>query len=185
MDIQTQSFTTKYSGRTNALKSPVKICVAFDPDKTTVRPPTTEFSALWDTGATATGISAKVIADCGLKPIGMTEVHTANGIRRADIYLINVVLRNHVGIPMLRVTEADIHGADVLIGMDIISQGDFSITQPDGNTTFSFRLPSVACIDFVAEKKESKPVRNDEEKISRNAPCPCGSGKKYKRCCGR
>ena len=24
-----------------------------------------------------------------------------------------------------------------------------------------------------------------EEKISRNAPCPCGSGKKYKRCCGR
>lgn len=23
------------------------------------------------------------------------------------------------------------------------------------------------------------------EKISRNAPCPCGSGKKYKRCCGR
>ncbi|MBP8625707.1 MAG: preprotein translocase subunit SecA [Syntrophorhabdales bacterium] len=24
-----------------------------------------------------------------------------------------------------------------------------------------------------------------KEKISRNAPCPCGSGKKYKRCCGR
>ncbi len=23
------------------------------------------------------------------------------------------------------------------------------------------------------------------EKISRNAPCPCGSGKKYKQCCGR
>jgi uncharacterized protein YecA (UPF0149 family) len=22
-------------------------------------------------------------------------------------------------------------------------------------------------------------------KISRNAPCPCGSGKKYKHCCGR
>lgn len=26
------------------------------------------------------------------------------------------------------------------------------------------------------------PVRS--QKISRNAPCPCGSGKKYKRCCG-
>jgi SEC-C motif-containing protein len=23
------------------------------------------------------------------------------------------------------------------------------------------------------------------KKISRNAPCPCGSGKKYKRCCGK
>lgn len=22
-------------------------------------------------------------------------------------------------------------------------------------------------------------------KIGRNAPCPCGSGKKYKKCCGR
>lgn len=25
---------------------------------------------------------------------------------------------------------------------------------------------------------------NEEPKISRNAPCPCGSGKKYKMCCG-
>jgi SEC-C motif-containing protein len=24
-----------------------------------------------------------------------------------------------------------------------------------------------------------------EEKVSRNAPCPCGSGRKFKRCCGR
>jgi len=23
-----------------------------------------------------------------------------------------------------------------------------------------------------------------EEKVGRNAPCPCGSGKKYKKCCG-
>ncbi|MGI6657381.1 MAG: preprotein translocase subunit SecA [Desulfobulbus sp.] len=29
-----------------------------------------------------------------------------------------------------------------------------------------------------------QPVRRGE-KISRNAPCPCGSGKKYKKCCGR
>ena len=24
-----------------------------------------------------------------------------------------------------------------------------------------------------------------EKKVGRNAPCPCGSGKKYKKCCGR
>ncbi|HET97890.1 MAG TPA: preprotein translocase subunit SecA [Desulfurivibrio alkaliphilus] len=28
-------------------------------------------------------------------------------------------------------------------------------------------------------------VNRPEEKVGRNAPCPCGSGKKYKRCCGR
>ncbi len=33
---------------------------------------------------------------------------------------------------------------------------------------------------------ESQPVtiRRKEKKIGRNAPCPCGSGKKYKKCCG-
>ena len=28
-------------------------------------------------------------------------------------------------------------------------------------------------------------VKREGEKIGRNAPCPCGSGKKYKKCCGR
>lgn len=29
-----------------------------------------------------------------------------------------------------------------------------------------------------------KPVKA-EDKIGRNEPCPCGSGKKYKKCCGK
>ena len=29
-----------------------------------------------------------------------------------------------------------------------------------------------------------QPVRVDK-KVGRNAPCPCGSGKKYKKCCGQ
>ena len=29
------------------------------------------------------------------------------------------------------------------------------------------------------------PYKRKEAKIGRNAPCPCGSGKKYKQCCGR
>jgi len=32
---------------------------------------------------------------------------------------------------------------------------------------------------------KKKPVKRAEKKIGRNAPCPCGSGKKYKKCCGR
>jgi preprotein translocase subunit SecA len=30
-----------------------------------------------------------------------------------------------------------------------------------------------------------QPVRREGDKIGRNADCPCGSGKKYKKCCGR
>lgn len=31
----------------------------------------------------------------------------------------------------------------------------------------------------------AQPARREGAKIGRNAPCPCGSGKKYKKCCGR
>jgi len=30
-----------------------------------------------------------------------------------------------------------------------------------------------------------KTVRRKDQKVGRNAPCPCGSGKKYKKCCGK
>ena len=34
-------------------------------------------------------------------------------------------------------------------------------------------------------EKKHEPVKREQPKISRNAPCPCGSGKKYKNCCGK
>ena len=33
--------------------------------------------------------------------------------------------------------------------------------------------------------KENQTIRNEGPKVGRNDPCPCGSGKKYKNCCGR
>jgi preprotein translocase subunit SecA len=30
-----------------------------------------------------------------------------------------------------------------------------------------------------------QPLKREGEKVGRNSPCPCGSGKKYKKCCGR
>jgi uncharacterized protein YecA (UPF0149 family) len=68
----------------------------------------------------------------------------------------------------------------MLIGMDIIATGDFAITNNNNETVFSFRHPSNAIIDFVQEHK----TRSSVTKIGRNQTCPCGSGKKYKRCCG-
>jgi preprotein translocase subunit SecA len=34
------------------------------------------------------------------------------------------------------------------------------------------------------ESEAKKPVKRSAKKVGRNAPCPCGSGKKYKKCCG-
>ena len=39
--------------------------------------------------------------------------------------------------------------------------------------------------EIFKEYKASKTVRRAAPKIGRNDPCPCGSGKKYKHCCGR
>ncbi len=41
----------------------------------------------------------------------------------------------------------------------------------------------IAEIDAHWLGEAKQPVK--AAKIGRNAPCPCGSGRKYKRCCGR
>jgi preprotein translocase subunit SecA len=59
------------------------------------------------------------------------------------------------------------------------------VAQPE--TIDDFRQPKEQ--DFVFSRGEEapkkQPVKRDEKKVGRNAPCPCGSGKKYKKCCGR
>ncbi|MBR3648887.1 MAG: SEC-C domain-containing protein, partial [Victivallales bacterium] len=37
----------------------------------------------------------------------------------------------------------------------------------------------------TAPAQASITVRRQTPKVGRNDPCPCGSGKKYKQCCGR
>jgi preprotein translocase subunit SecA len=39
--------------------------------------------------------------------------------------------------------------------------------------------------DGAGEVSIDLPVRRSVPKVGRNEPCPCGSGKKYKNCCGR
>ena len=39
--------------------------------------------------------------------------------------------------------------------------------------------------EVSAAEVKKKPVTKDGKKVGRNDPCPCGSGKKYKKCCGR
>lgn len=70
--------------------------------------------------------------------------------------------------------------------MDIIGQGDFAVTNYQGKTVFSFRMPAAECIDFVKQKDPAATsVKEPLPKVGRNSPCPCGSGLKYKKCCGK
>lgn len=193
MQTRVQAFTVAYNGKVNVLKSKVHISKAFNrssfpkpPDPKDVA--AIEFTAIWDTGATNSVITQKVIDECGLKPIGMAKVYHANGESLTTVYFASIFLPNKVVIPQLRVNKGVIAGdAEMLIGMDIISQGDFAVTNKDGKTTFSFRTPSIECIDFVkqAQSVAAPQTSKPSPKVGRNDPCPCGSGKKYKKCCGK
>jgi preprotein translocase subunit SecA len=57
-----------------------------------------------------------------------------------------------------------------------------------GTTTGSTGAPQQKASDVVSEAaaavEKAKPVRT-MPKVGRNDPCPCGSGKKFKQCCGK
>ena len=47
------------------------------------------------------------------------------------------------------------------------------------------RVAEVTSTNRGEEDSKKTPYRRKREKIGRNDPCPCGSGRKYKHCCGR
>ena len=55
-------------------------------------------------------------------------------------------------------------------------------SEEDTKRSQTVTITSTSAATDNTEKK--RPVRNTEKKIGPNDPCPCGSGKKYKKCCG-
>lgn len=128
-----------------------------------------------------TVITTKVVTDLGLKPSGKVTIQGvgpagAPQSHEAATYLINLHLPNNVAIMGVRVAESSISGCDVLIGMDVICQGDLAITNHNKRTMFSFRVPACEEIDFVTEINEYNqrlagvrpPLSPDEQRKLRN-----------------
>jgi preprotein translocase subunit SecA len=86
------------------------------------------------------------------------------------------------------------------IGLQAVGQGDPLVAyKREGHALFQSLLANIQHdvvhtiyhVDIV--KKEAGPqgpgskreTVTTDRKVGRNDPCPCGSGKKYKRCCGR
>jgi hypothetical protein len=172
-------FTNSYNGITRALRTPAKIESARNTQSNI------EIKALWDTGAERSLITKKAATTLNLKPIskGLMSTPSDKDIP-SNIYLINAYLPNGARIVDIHAFEGELNDCDMLIGMDVISLGDFAVTNNNGKTIFSFRIPSMTEIDFC-KHSYIEPVRNENPKTGRNEPCPCGSGKKYKMCCGK
>lgn len=107
--------------------------------------------ALWDTGASRSVITPEIVSQLGLKPIGKGNSVHAGGESEVNIYLVDILLPNNVTVQNVMVSEcAEQKGMfGLIVGMDIISMGDFSISGPAQRRTMSFTLPTNLTVDFV------------------------------------
>ncbi len=86
---------------------------------------------------------------------------------------------------------------DLIFRMEALDEGFIQSTFQETNaqhapaqTTSELaqqQMSDLEAADKAGQEGEQKaePIRNTEKKVGRNEPCPCGSGKKYKACCGR
>jgi hypothetical protein len=183
------AFTIRYNGLTRRITTEIVLTFGFDPAQPPVDPVLEHHTtALWDTGATQSVITRATAEALQLIPVGQTLVNHAGGCSQANTYVVNVILPNKVGFIGVLVSECpDVVGNfGAIVGMDIISQSDFSITNVADQTWMSVRTPSIEPIDYVVEANRIRFAGT-----GRNDPCPCGKrdagGKpvKFKHCHGR
>lgn len=178
------AFTSISNGRAREIVLDIKLSTPIAlPIPESSPPQLFNAKTLWDTGATNCAITKTKVDQIGLPEIGKATVCHAGGETIVSVYLLNIFLPMGVVIAMVPATECQSARGnfDFVIGMDIITMGDFALTNFGGKTTVSFIMPPRRTIDYV---KEIKPANLTEKLVGRNEPCPCGSGKKYKYCHG-
>ena len=146
--------TIQFDHRVSVLEGEVGIGQArtLGPDEPTPHAP--KFHAVWDTGASKSVITQRVVSTLNLPNIfPQVPVYTANGLRQANVYLVNLYLSDIMRITGIQVMDGEMTGIDALIGMDVIGLGDFAITHSDGRTCMTFRAPSGKRIDYVEQFK--------------------------------
>ena len=116
---------------------------------------------VWDTGATHSVISPKVFDILKLNQIDTAIVSGVSSINhKAIVTVANLILPNNVRIPDVRLTVDEIVNTEVLIGMDIINFGDFSISNANKQTYFSFACPPFENPTDLVEKADRMNERN-------------------------
>lgn len=166
------AFTYRFNGVARQLITHVGLLAAQPPPGIAHPPPNVyQTQALWDTGATHSLITTNTATQLGLIPIRAVQMSHAGGVGSTNVYLVDLYLPNGVHVNAAEVNECPptVGNFGAIIGMDIITTGDFSITHANGATVMSFRYPSIQDVDYV---KEADRIRFAG--AQRNDPCPCG-----------
>lgn len=149
--IDVRACTLPASGRLNSI--PTDLFILSQARDASIEFTPRMWKGIWDTGDSKSCINKDIVNHLHLIPVGKIQISTAGGLVDTSTYLVDIGLPNGVLVRDVLVSCADLgRNLDVLIGMDIITLGDFAITNVNGRTTFSFRIPSIATIDFTNEK---------------------------------
>lgn len=164
--IPSKAFTKHYNGVAKVLQSEIGVAFPFDIRKPTPPNAARAYKAIWDTGATNSVITARIAQDLSLVPNGQVQSFGVHNAQLVNKYFVHFALPNGFSIPYVQVTEcASLNGGfDVLIGMDIISLGDFAVTHLDGKTCMSFRMPTSEKIDFLQSTSKMPAGLNRQER---------------------
>ena len=115
----------------------------------------------------------------------MEELKDGIGLRAYGQYDPVVKYRTE-GMDMFEEMVANIKLDVVKILMNFHKQGEIKRQETVRITNAAQEaLNSVDNGERMKESDVDKTVRNEGPKVGRNDPCPCGSGKKYKNCCGK
>jgi len=136
------AITYRFNGSARKITTPISVSM---PNGNSL-----EFTAVWDTGATSSIITTDVAKRLNLCSEGSIVVNGVTGSRSVDTYLVTFTLPNGFIKDIFTASCSEAIGCDVLIGMDIISIVDFTITRGSHGTTFSFKTPQGDEIDFSA-----------------------------------
>jgi hypothetical protein len=127
-----------YQKRQNKIITPVTLySVPFNSSLTL----TTD--ALWDTGATMSAITPEIQQKLQLIPIDKKEITGVHNTEIVDVVLITLELPNSVIKKKIKVAVCKMTlKIDIILGMDIISLGDFALSNGNDQTLLSFASPS-------------------------------------------
>ena len=135
-------------------------------------------------------ITLKIVDEKWMEHIdNMDELKNGVGLR-AYAQKDPVVVYRMEGFDMFDEMVYDIQYDVVKLLMHVTERDEGAQRQQTSEIT-SAKLQETSAIELVDGKispKEGgidKTIRNEEPKVGRNDPCPCGSGKKYKNCCGK
>ena len=134
-------------------------------------------------------VTLKIVDEKWMEHIdNMDELKNGVGLR-AYAQKDPVVVYRMEGFDMFDEMVYDIQYDVVKLLMHVTERDEGAKRQQTSEIT-SAKLQETSAIELVDGKispKEGgidKTIRNEEPKVGRNDPCPCGSGKKYKNCCG-